>query len=97
MNLPLQFAQVGFRLGDDAVVALLLAKSDQSEIVVEFACDAAEGIDRGFDLLTFAHEPLSPRRVIPEVRRLDLAVEFGEPRLCPIGVKDASGAKTGIP
>ena len=96
VHFPLQLAQARFRLGDDAVIPFILTESDKGEIIVELAGDAREGGNRGFDLLAFAHQTLRARCVVPKVRRLYLAIEFGEPRLCSIRVKDASGAKTGI-
>jgi hypothetical protein len=47
--------QRGLRFGDDAVVPLLLAHGDEREIVVEFVCEAIEGVERGLELsLAFA-------------------------------------------
>ena len=95
MGLLPQLAQRRFRLGDDALVALLLAESDKREIVVEFAGEAVECVERRLDLLALAHQALRAARVVPEVGGFRLAVELGQPRLCLVGVKDASVARTG--
>jgi hypothetical protein len=72
------------------LVALLLAKSNELDIVIEFAGEAVESVERGFELLALAHEGLRAAAVAPEVGGFDLAVEFGQPRLGPLRVKDAS-------
>ncbi len=62
-------------LGDDVLVALLLAEGDELDIVVELAGNAVEGGERGLELLALAHQALRAAAVAPEVRGLGLAVE----------------------
>jgi hypothetical protein len=72
--------QPGERLlgfGYDIVVALLLAKGDESDIVFELADDAVEGAERSFYLLALAHQALRAAPVAPEVGCLGLAIEGG--------------------
>ena len=71
-------------------------RAAKRQIVVEFAIDAVEGAEGGFELLALAHQALGAKRIVPEAGRLRLAVELAQPRLCLFGVKDTSGAKTGI-
>ena len=73
----LQAAQSLLGLGDDVVVALLLAEGDELDIIVEFAGQTVESGERGFELLALAHQALRAAAVAPEVRGLDLAVERG--------------------
>ena len=77
MRLLPQLGERGLGLGDDAGVAFFLAERDQRDIVVEFAGEAVEGAERGFELLALAHQALRAARVVPEIGGLDLAVERG--------------------
>ena len=64
-------------LGDDVLVALLLAKGDHLDMVVELADNAVERAKRGLELLALAHQALGAAAVAPEIRGLGLAVERG--------------------
>ena len=67
--------QFGFR--DDALIALLLAERNELDIVVELANETREAGERAVELLPLAHDALRARRVVPEIRSFDLAVERG--------------------
>ena len=64
-------------LGDDVFVALLLAESDEFDIVVQLADNTIEGGERSLKLLALAHQALSAAAVAPEIRSFGLAVERG--------------------
>jgi hypothetical protein len=62
-------------LGDDVLVALLLAEGEELNVVVELADDALEDAKRGLELLALAHQALRAAAIIPEAGSLGLAVK----------------------
>ncbi len=74
MGLLPKLLQRGLGLGDDALVALLLAEGCQGDMVIELAGNALEAAERRLELLALAHQALGAAGVVPEVRRLSLAV-----------------------
>jgi hypothetical protein len=72
-----QFDERLFGLGDDMLIALLLAKSDEFDIIVELAGQTVEIFECGFELLALAHQGLRAAAVAPEIGGLNLAVELG--------------------
>ena len=87
-----QFGDRGFRVGDDTFVALRLAELDQPEIVLKLALRLTDGAYRILKMLPFARDLLRLGRIVPEIRVFDAGVQFGEPALGDIPVKDASGS-----
>jgi hypothetical protein len=59
------------------LVALLLAKGDHLDMVVELADNAVERAERRLELLALAHQALGAAAVAPEIWGLGLAVERG--------------------
>jgi hypothetical protein len=72
-----QFVQSGLGLTDDRLIALLLAESNQRDVVVEFAGNALEGGERELELLALAHQALRTAGVVPEAGMFRLAVKRG--------------------
>ncbi len=72
-----KFAQSRFGFGNGALVILFFAKGSEGDVVVEFGVDLIECAERRLELLTFAHQTLRARRIVPEIGGLGLAVEFG--------------------
>jgi hypothetical protein len=94
-DLGAELFQIGFRLGDDRLIALRLAELDEAELVLKLALDAAIAFDRPGKLVALAQRRLSRFRLVPEVRVLGLRVQLFEPSRCVIPVKDASSAGRG--
>ena len=65
------------RFGDDTLIALLLAERNELDIVVELANETRKSGKRAVELLPLAHDALRARRIVPEIRSFDLAVERG--------------------
>ncbi|GFO81119.1 MAG: hypothetical protein A49_07460 [Methyloceanibacter sp.] len=72
-----ELAQSRLGFGNDTLVILFFAKGGEGDVVVEFGVDLIECAERPLELLTFAHQALRARRIVPEIRGFGLAVEFG--------------------
>jgi hypothetical protein len=82
---------------DRRVVALGARDRVEIPAVVEAALDAGECVDDAVERLLLAAELLRPRRVVPDLRILELALDRGKPRRLQIEVKDTSGAGSCAP
>jgi hypothetical protein len=61
-------------------------------MVIEFALDAADGVQAVFQLVALAHGALRPHLIIPEIRVFRRPVQLGQAARRGIDVKDASSA-----
>jgi hypothetical protein len=91
-DLDAQRLELALRFGDDAGVALRLAKLDELELLIELAGDLAIAADRTIELVALAQQRLCRRRLLPEVRILRLGVQLIETARGVVPVKDASSA-----
>ncbi len=66
-------------VGDNGLVALGLGELDHLALVGEFALQRMVLVQRVGERLAVAHQPLRPRRVVPELRVLRHGVELFQP------------------
>jgi hypothetical protein len=74
------------------VVTLGACEFVELPAVAEPAVNAGERVDDAVERLLLAAELLRPRRIVPDLRILELALDRGETRRFQIEVKDTSGA-----
>src|SRR6185437_17012027 len=91
-HLRLQALERGFRLADRLVVFLALAQLDHSELIVEIALDAADGVEAILKRVALTHHALTAALVAPQAGVFGLFVQFGETARRGVDVKDASSA-----
>ncbi len=92
LGLDLQRLQRLLRLGDDGAVALRLGEFDHVRLVGELLLKLPDAGDLVVQPLALAHHRLGALRVVPEVGVFGGGVEFDQPRLGAIPVKDAPSA-----
>jgi hypothetical protein len=84
-------------LGDDFLVALLLAERNQLDIVAQSCLELGIGIDGVVQMLALAHHCARLLGVVPKIGVFGEDVQLLEPGVGLIPVKDASGEARGIP
>ena len=88
----LQVFQRGLGLGDDALVVLGFAEFDHADIVLEFALDLADAVERILQRGPLLHQLLRLLGIVPEIGIFGELVQLGQARRGCIDVKDASSA-----
>ena len=79
--------------GDERrVVALASRELEELGAVDEHAVDAGQRDDDRVERLLFLAERLRALGIVPDLRILELAADFGQPRRLDLEVKDTSGA-----
>ena len=91
-DLRFQRLQRLFGLGDDALIALLLAEPDHVDIVGEIALDLADARQRILQRGPLLHQFLGFLRIVPEIGVFGELVQLSQPRRRFLDVKDASSA-----
>jgi hypothetical protein len=79
------------------VVGLLPRERVELAAVIDAALKRAQRVDDAVERLLLLAELLRARRVVPDLRILELAVYGGEPRLLGVEVKDTSEAAPCVP
>jgi hypothetical protein len=90
LDVVVQTLETGLALRNGGLVALLLAKLYEGQIVVEVALKLPKFRERPLDLLALTHHLLGTLRVVPEVWIFGASVQVGKTRLGIRRVKDAS-------
>jgi hypothetical protein len=88
----LQVLQRGLGFGDDAGIVLGFAEFDHPDIVLEFALDLADAVERILQRGPLLHHLLRLLGVVPEIGIFGELVQLGQARRGCIDVKDASSA-----
>ena len=73
-DIGLELAQRRFRVGNDILIVLGLAKLDHLDVVAELALDLADAGERVLQRGPLLHQPLSFLGVVPEIGVLGLPV-----------------------
>jgi hypothetical protein len=75
MNLLPEPDQRLLSFADNVRVALLIAKFDQCDLVIELADAGVEGAERTLDPLPLTHQSLRALAIVPKVRGFGFAIE----------------------
>ena len=87
-----QVLQRGLGFGDNAAIVLGFAEFDHADIVLEFALDLADAVERILQRGPLLHQLLRLLGIVPEIGGFGELVQFREARGGCFDVKDASSA-----
>ena len=89
--------QIPHHLGHRRVVALFAGQRQQLGDFVQTPVEFFQPLDHGFQLGAFLAERLRPLRVVPDIRLLQLPVDFVQPLALGLEVKDTPSETRSAP